>query len=220
VRRVPEMGLGTELIFVEGHSRDNTWGAIVRAKEAHPERRILCLRQTGRGKGNAVHEGFAAASGDILMILDTDLTMPPEELPKFYQALVEGRVEFANGSRLVYPMQARAMRFLNMCANKAIAAGFSWLLGQRLKDTLCGTKALRRDDYREIAANRGYFGDFDPFGDFDLLFGASRLSLRIGDIPIRYQDRTYGETNIRRWRHGWLLLRMMGVAAKRLRFIG
>jgi SAM-dependent methyltransferase len=220
VQRVPEMGLGTELIFVEGHSRDDTWREIERVKSAYPNRRIKALRQTGSGKGNAVREGFAAASGDILMILDTDLTVPPEELPKFYQAVAENRVEFANGSRLVYPMETRAMRFLNMCANKAIAAAFGWLLGQPLKDTLCGTKVLRREDYQMIAAHRDYFGDFDPFGDFDLLFGASKLSLKIGDIPIRYQDRAYGTTNIHRWRHGWLLLRMMIFAAKRVRFIG
>ena len=220
VQRVPELGRGTELIFVEGHSRDDTWGEIERVRAAHPGRRIRSLRQTGRGKGNAVREGFAAAEGEILMILDADLTVAPEELEKFYRAVAENRLEFANGSRLVYPMEARAMRFLNMCANKAIAAAFGWLLGQPLKDTLCGTKVLRRADYERLAANRAYFGDFDPFGDFDLLFGASKLSLKIGDIPVRYQDRTYGQTNIHRWRHGWLLLRMMVFAAGRMRFIG
>ena len=220
VQRIPEMGRETELIFVEGHSRDQTWQEIERVRAAYPHRRIKSLRQTGTGKGNAVREGFAAASGEILMILDADLTMPPEELPKFYRAVAENRAEFANGSRLVYPKQKGAMRFLNMCANKVFGLTFSWLLGQPLKDTLCGTKALRREDYLKIVANRSYFGDFDPFGDFDLLFGASKLGLRIGDIPVRYQDRTYGETNIQRWRHGWLLVRMVVFAARRVRFIG
>ena len=218
VRRTPMMGAGTELIFVEGGSHDDTWAEIERVRAAFPDRRIQARRQTGKGKGNAVREGFAAAGGDILMILDADLTMPPEELPKFHAALTSGRAEFANGCRLVYPMAKHAMQFLNMVANHCFGRMFSWLLGQRLKDTLCGTKVLRRHDYLRIAANRGYFGEFDPFGDFDLLFGADKLNLKIVDIPIRYRERTYGETNIRRWRHGWLLLRMVWFAARKLRF--
>ncbi len=219
VMRTPDMGAWTELIFVEGHSRDDTWAEIERVKAAYPSRRIKTLRQTGAGKGNAVREGFAVAEGDILMILDADLTMPPEELPKFYAVLASGRAEFANGVRLVYPMEERAMQFLNLCANKAFGLMFSWLLGQPLKDTLCGTKVLSRANYEKIAANRAYFGDFDPFGDFDLLFGAGRLNLKIADVPIRYRERTYGSTNIQRWRHGWLLLRMVEFAARKLKFV-
>jgi glycosyltransferase involved in cell wall biosynthesis len=219
VQRTPEMGLGTEMIFVEGHSRDNTWEEIQRVQAAYPRRRIKILRQSGEGKGNAVREGIAASSGDILMILDADLTVPPEELPKFYQALTCGQAEFANGVRLVYPMERHAMRFLNLCANKLFSLSFSWLLGQPVKDTLCGTKALSRKNYDRIAANRKFFGDFDPFGDFDLLFGAAKLNLKITDVPIRYQDRTYGSTNIRRWHHGGLLVRMMAFAARKLKFV-
>ena len=166
-----------------------------------------------------MREGFAQAEGDILMILDTDLTMPPEELPKYVQAVTQGHCEFANGCRLVYPMEDHAMQFLNMLANKTFGVLFSWLLGQRVKDTLCGTKVLRRSDYERIAANRAYFGDFDPFGDFDLIFGADRMNLKIRDIPIRYRDRTYGSTNINRWSHGWLLLRMVLFAARKLKFV-
>jgi SAM-dependent methyltransferase len=219
VQRTPEMGAGTELIFVEGNSTDHTWAEIQRVQAAYPERYIKILQQTGRGKGNAVRDGFAIATGDILMILDADLTMPPEELPKFYRALAEGRCDFANGSRLVYPMEKEAMRFLNMIANHLFGVAFSWLLGQRVKDTLCGTKVLLREDYLKIQANRSYFGDFDPFGDFDLLFGADKLNLKIADVPIRYRDRTYGTTNIHRWRHGWLLLRMVVFAARKLKFV-
>lgn len=153
------------------------------------------------------------------MILDADLTMPPEELPKFYRALVQGHAEFANGCRLVYPMEKRAMRFLNMIANKFFGLAFTWLLDQPIKDTLCGTKVLSRKHYLAIASNRAYFGEFDPFGDFDLLFGADKLNLHITDIPIRYQERTYGTTNIQRWRHGWLLLRMTAFAARKLKFV-
>jgi len=114
----------------------------------------------------------------------------------------------AYGSRLVYPMEHEAMRYLNLLGNKFFSMAFSWLLGERIKDTLCGTKVLFRRDYECIAANRSYFGEFDPFGDFDLLFGASKLNLKILEVPIRYQERTYGETNIHRFTHGWLLLKM------------
>ncbi len=218
IQRTPEMGAGTELIFVEGHSTDGTWSKIQQLAQAHPDRRIVCLQQTGRGKGDAVRAGSAAASGEVLMILDADLTVQPEELPKFYDAIASERAEFANGVRLVYPMQSEAMRFLNLCANKAFGLVFSWLLGQQIKDTLCGTKVMLRSDYERLAAGRAHFGEFDPFGDFDLLFGASRLGLRIVDIPIHYADRTYGTTNIQRWRHGWLLLRMVIIAARKLKF--
>jgi ubiquinone/menaquinone biosynthesis C-methylase UbiE len=219
VKRTPDMGAGTELVFVEGHSKDNTWTEIERVARENPDRRIKILRQTGQGKGDAVRAGFAVAEGDLFMILDADLTVPPEELPKFYEAVVSGRTEFANGSRLVYPMEKAAMRFLNMCANKTFGILFTRILGQPLKDTLCGTKVLRRVNYERIAANRAFFGDFDPFGDFDLLFGAAHLNLKIADVPVRYRDRTYGSTNIHRWRHGWLLLRMVLFAARKLKFV-
>ena len=219
VERTPEMGLGTELIFIEGHSRDNTWEEIQRVAAANPRRRIKVLKQLSAGKGGAVREAFAVATGDLLFILDADLTMPPEDLPKFYEVARSGKAEFANGVRLVYPMEDDSMQFLNMVANEVFGLSFSWLLGQSVKDTLCGTKVLFRADYEAIARNRSYFGDFDPFGDFDLLFGASKLNLRILDMPIRYRARTYGSTNIHRWRHGWLLLRMLAFAARRLKFL-
>jgi len=208
--RTPRMGLWTELIIVDGHSDDGTWEELERCIKVygHQWHRILLLHQSGKGKGQAVHQGFAEAQGDVLMILDSDLTMPPEELPKYYGAIVSGHGEFINGSRLVYPMEGEAMRFLNMIANWVFAKLFSWLLGQSIKDTLCGTKVLWRRDYKEIMANRSYFGEFDPFGDFDLLFGATRLNRQIIDMPIRYRDRAYGDIKIQRWRHGLLLLRM------------
>ena len=218
IRRTPDMGAGTEIIFVEGHSRDGTWAKIQQAVADNPGRQIKIMQQTGRGKGDAVRMGFAAATGDILMILDADLTMPPEELPKFYAVIASGRAEFANGVRLVYPMDEKAMQFLNLCANKTFGIIFTWLLGQPVKDTLCGTKVLSRQHYDQITANRAYFGDFDPFGDFDLLFGAAKLNLKIADVPIRYRERAYGTTNIQRWSHGWLLLRMLWFAARKLKF--
>jgi SAM-dependent methyltransferase len=217
VRRIPPMGESTEIIFIEGHSKDHTWAAIEQAVRDNPHLDIKAMRQTGKGKGNAVREAMDAAGGDVVMILDADLTMPPEELPKFYQLLASNRAEFANGVRLVYPMQDQAMRFLNLCGNKFFSAAFTWALGQSIKDTLCGTKALFRSDYQRIAANRSHFGDFDPFGDFDLLFGADRLQLKIADVPIRYRNRTYGTTNIQRWRHGLLLLRMLLLAVRKIK---
>jgi SAM-dependent methyltransferase len=219
VQRVPEMGAGTEIVFVEGHSRDDTHAAIEAAIARHPERRMRLLRQSGAGKGDAVRRGFAEAEGGVLMILDADLTVAPEDLPRFYRALRSGRGEFINGVRFVYPMEKQAMRFLNFLGNKFFSMAFSWLLGQNVKDTLCGTKVLSRADYDTIAANRSYFGDFDPFGDFDLIFGAAKLDLKIVDMPVRYHERIYGQTNIQRWSHGWLLLRMFSFALRRLKFV-
>jgi glycosyltransferase involved in cell wall biosynthesis len=215
---VPEMGAGTELIFVEGHSTDDTYAAIEREIAKQPGRRARLFRQTGKGKGDAVRLGFSEASGQILMILDADLTVPPEDLPRFCDALREGKGEFVNGVRLVYPMAQQAMRFANLVGNKFFSLAFSWLLGQPIKDTLCGTKILWRADYDRIAANRRYFGDFDPFGDFDLLFGAAKLNLKIVELPVRYRERTYGQTNIQRWHHGWILLKMVAFAAGRIKF--
>jgi hypothetical protein len=219
IDRIPEMGGGTEIIFVEGHSTDDTWASIERAIARHPNRACKLLKQSGKGKGDAVRCGFAAATGDILTILDADLTVPPEDLPAFFEILRTGKADFANGVRLVYPLEDRAMQMANLIGNKFFGLAFSWLLGQRIKDTLCGTKTIWKKDYQLLAANRAYFGDFDPFGDFDLLFGAARLSLKIVDVPVRYRQRTYGQTNIQRWRHGLILLRMVAFAARRMKFI-
>ncbi|MFZ0708559.1 MAG: glycosyltransferase family 2 protein, partial [Terrimicrobiaceae bacterium] len=219
IERMPRLGAETELIFVEGNSTDDTWRVIKALPDTFAHGRIVKLRQTGRGKGNAVREGFRVATGEVLMILDADLTVPPEDLPKFVEVLASGKGDFANGVRLIYPMDGQAMKFANLCANKAFSIVFSWLLGQPVKDTLCGTKALWRADYERIERGRSYFGDFDPFGDFDLLFGADKLNLKIVDVPIRYKERFYGETNIQRWRHGAILLAMVVFAAKRLKFV-
>jgi SAM-dependent methyltransferase len=217
--RTPHMGEWTELVFVEGHSRDSTYAVIEEKIASHPTQRCQLIRQTGTGKGDAVRLGFSRAKGEMLMILDADLTVPPEDLPRFYEALRSGKGEFINGVRLVYPMEKQAMRFLNLLGNKFFSLTFSWLLGQPIKDTLCGTKVLWKRDYENIAARRDYFGDFDPFGDFDLIFGAVKLNLKITDLPIRYRERTYGTTNIQRWKHGWLLLKMVVFAARRIKFV-
>ena len=216
--RVPQMGSGTEIIFVEGNSTDDTYQMIASEIAKRPHCNCKLLKQTGKGKGNAVRNGFDAATGDILMILDADITVPPEDLTRCYNILVSGLGEFVNGVRLVYPMQDEAMRFLNLLGNKFFSWAFSWLIGQPIRDTLCGTKMLWKTDYERIAHNRKYFGDFDPFGDFDLLFGAARLNLKIVEVPIRYRARRYGETNISRWSHGWLLLKMVAFAANRIKF--
>jgi SAM-dependent methyltransferase len=220
IARTPVMGAGTELIFVEGGSTDGTWEAIQTAMKTY--RGPLSLRafqQQGKGKGDAVRVGFGQATGDVLMILDADLTVPPEELPVFYDVIARGLGDYVQGTRLVYPMDPGAMRFFNKLGNIAFSQLFSYLLQQPIKDTLCGTKVLWRRDYERIAAARHFFGDFDPFGDFDLIFGAAKLNLKIVEVPVRYRERVYGETNISRWKHGWLLLKMSGVAAKKLRYV-
>ncbi|MCU0661810.1 MAG: bifunctional class I SAM-dependent methyltransferase/glycosyltransferase family 2 protein [Myxococcota bacterium] len=222
VRKTPRMGKGTELIFVDGHSKDGTLEEIERCisivKELNPELDdVRVFTQPGKGKGDAVRMGFDMAKGDILMILDADITVRPEDLPKFYEALVTGQGEFINGSRLVYPMESQAMRFLNMLANHFFGWTFSWLLEQRLTDTLCGTKVLFREDYERIKAGRAFFGDFDPFMDFDLLFGAAKQNLKIREVPIRYRAREYGDIKIDRFRHGLLLLKMSAIGFKRFK---
>ena len=204
---------------MEGHSRDDTYEVIKREIASHPEWKSKLFQQKGVGKGDAVRLGFEQASGEILMILDADMTVPPEDLRRFYEVLRSGKGEFVNGVRLVYPMEKQAMRFINMVGNKFFSLAFSWLLGQSIKDTLCGTKAMRKEYYELITANRAYFGDFDPFGDFDLLFGAAKLNLKIMEMPIRYRERTHGTTNIHRWHHGWLLLKMVFFASRRIKFI-
>ncbi|MDR0560315.1 MAG: glycosyltransferase [Prevotellaceae bacterium] len=219
VKRTPVFGTSQEFIFIEGNSSDGTWEEMERVKAAYPEKNIKLMQQTGRGKGNAVREAFDAATGDILMILDADLTVAPEELPKFYDALCRNKGEFINGCRLVYPMDKNAMRFLNLLGNKFFGLFFSYLLSQPLKDTLCGTKALFRKDYATIKANRAYFGDFDPFGDFDLLFGAAKQNLKLTEVIIRYRDREYGTTQISRFKHGILLFKMSFFAARKIKFI-
>lgn len=217
--RIPEMGADTEIIFVEGNSTDDTYEVIEQVIAKNPERNCKLLKQPGKGKGDAVRAAFDIATGDILMILDADITVPPEELPRFYNLIKSGEAEFVNGVRLVYPMVDDAMRVANLIGNKFFSWAFSWLLGQPIRDTLCGTKVLWRTDYNRIENNRSYFGDFDPFGDFDLLFGAARLNLKIMEVPIRYRARRYGDTNISRWKHGVLLLKMVMFAARRIKFI-
>lgn len=219
IKRLGLLGKHTEVIFVDGHSQDGTPDEIKRVMDRYPEKDIKFYIQEYSGKGDAVRKGFAEASGDILMILDADLTVPPEDLDKFFHAIDTGKGEFINGCRLVYPLEKQAMRLLNMMGNKFFSLAFTWLLNQRIKDTLCGTKVLSKQNYEKIVANRRFFGDFDPFGDFDLLFGASKLNLKIIEVPIRYRARTYGETQISRFRHGWLLMKMTVFAFFKLKVI-
>jgi SAM-dependent methyltransferase len=217
VQRIPRFCPDIEILFVEGHSKDGTLDEIHRVISAYPDIDIKVIEQDGKGKGDAVRKGLSLARGEVLMILDADLTMPPESLPKFYDAIIQGKGEFINGSRLVYPMEKDAMRILNWMANQGFSWIFTWLLNQRFTDTLCGTKVLAKDHYLQIAADRKYFGDFDPFGDFDLIFGAAKQNLKVIEIPITYANRSYGETQISRFKHGWLLLRMVVFAFRKLK---
>jgi glycosyltransferase involved in cell wall biosynthesis len=245
IDRLPPLGTRTEIIFVDGASTDGTRERILEQIERHPELDIKLIDQVPRkdaaretappeavsvagsqgkqvrmlrlGKGDAVRKGFAAATGDVLFILDSDLTVPPEELPKFLVPIATRKAEFVNGTRLVYPQEDEAMMPIRYLGNKFASLVFTWLLGQPIKDTLCGTKVLRKRDYDRLAANRSYFGDFDPFGDFDLLFGAARLGLRIAEVPVRYRARTFGYSKVKVLEHSPLLLRMMLIGFRRLK---
>lgn len=217
---LPKFGKHIEIIFVEGNSTDDTWSKIKEIQQKYSATHdIKIAQQESKGKADAVRKGYSIATGDILMILDADLTVPPEDLPKFYDAIASGKGDFINGSRLVYQMDKEAMRFLNLLGNRFFSWAFTWLLEQRFKDTLCGTKVIFRTDYYKLVKNKKYFGDFDPFGDFDLIFGAHKLNLKIIEIPIRYRERTYGTTNISRFKHGLILLRMCAFAARKIKFI-
>jgi len=220
VHELPLLGAFTEIIFIEGHSSDNTLSEIERVVTNYRgDKRLSYAVQGGKGKGDAVRKGFDMATGDILAIYDADMTVPPEEVVKFYRALADNRADFINGSRLVYPMEKESMRLLNFFGNKFFSFAFSYIIGQPIKDTLCGTKVLWKKEYEQIKANRSFFGDFDPFGDFDLLFGAVKHNMKIIDMPVHYKERIYGATNISRWKHGWLLLKMTIFAARKLKFI-
>jgi SAM-dependent methyltransferase len=220
ILRMPRFGTHQEILFVEGNSRDGTFEECERVRDAYRDSwDIKVLKQDGKGKGDAVRKGFSAATCDVLMILDADLTMPPEALPKFHTILETGKAEFVNGTRLIYPMEQEAMRPLNLIANRCFAYLFSYLVNTRMTDTLCGTKVLLRKDYEVLARERSYFGDFDPFGDFDLIFGAAKQNLKIIETPIHYKARTFGETQISRFRDGWLLLKMVWFAYRKLKAI-
>ncbi|MFY0607967.1 MAG: glycosyltransferase family 2 protein [Cyclobacteriaceae bacterium] len=218
LRRIPKMSDHDEVIFVEGNSTDDTWDKIQSVQGKSYPFELSCYQQPGKGKADAVRVGFGHAKGDILMILDADMTVPPEELPKFYRAITSGLGEYINGSRMIYPMESKAMRFFNILGNRFFAAAFSYVLGERFRDTLCGTKVMTRSHYNQLISNRSYFGEFDPFGDFDLIFGANKLGLKTIEVPIRYRDRLYGSTNISRWKHGVILLRMLIFASRKIKF--
>jgi SAM-dependent methyltransferase len=220
ILRMPRFGASQEILFVEGNSSDGTFQECERIRDAYKDCwDIKVLKQEGKGKGDAVRKGFVAATGDVLMILDADLTVPPEALPKYHAVIETGKAEFVNGTRLIYPMEQEAMRPLNFIANRCFAYLFSYLVNTRLTDTLCGTKVLLRKDYEMLARERDYFGNFDPFGDFDLIFGAAKQNLKIIETPIHYKARTFGETQISRFRDGWLLLKMVWFAYRKLKAI-
>lgn len=204
---IPDFGKSQEFIFVEGHSTDGTWDEIV--KIGRKRKNVKYFKQKKTGKADAVRLGFSKATGDILMIYDADRTVEGHDLLKFYNALASGIGEFANGSRLIYPMKGQAMQTLNKLGNKLFSLAFSWILGQRFKDTLCGTKVFFRGDYLKFKHSKS-----DPFGDFDLIFGAIRNNLKVVEIPVRYKEREYGSTNISRFKHGLMLLRNVFAALK------
>jgi hypothetical protein len=209
---IPKFGKWQEIIFVEGHSTDATWEKVMTEKSKR--RNVVILKQKGKGKADAVWQGFAKAKGDVLIIYDADRTVDANDLPKFYNALASHSNAFINGGRMIYPMENQAMQTLNKIGNKIFGSLFTWILGQRFKDTLCGTKALFRKDYLYMKKHNKKYFKMDPFGDFALIFGAIKNNLKVIEIPVRYKEREYGSTNISRFRHGLILLRMTLIAFK------
>lgn len=206
---IPRFGKFQEFIFTEGYSKDNTWGEIEKEIKRNHKKylTVVAFKQRGKGKARAIWQGLKKAKGDILMVYDADRTVNPKDLTKFYNVLSAGFGEFANGNRLLYPMEGDAMQTLNKIGNLIFSWLFTWILGQRFKDTLCGTKAFWAKDFARFK-----YSHTDPFGDFDLIFGAIRKNLKVVDIPVRYKERVYGATNINRFYHGLLLLKMTFLA--------
>ena len=223
IKRLPRFTDDIEVIFVEGNSSDGTWEEINKVikvnKKIDKKLKIKAYKQPSKGKADAVFYAFDQATNDILIILDGDLTVGPETLKKFWDKISTGEAEYINGSRLIYPMDNNAMRFLNYIANKIFSILFTWLLGQRFTDTLCGTKVISKKNYLRAKKKNKDLGNFDPFGDFFIIFGASRLCLKINEVPIRYKARVYGETQISRFSHGVLLIKMLIFAFLKIKAI-
>ena len=209
VRRIPGLAGRTEILFCDDQSTDGTAEEVLRVQAAYPDKNIRLKCGPGVCKSRNVWTGFNAATGDILMILDADLTTIPEELPYFIDVISSGQAEFVNGSRLVYPVPKGAMNGANMLGNKFFSVAFTYLLGQRVKDTLCGTKVLWRNDWERIKPFLGTWGTEDRWGDYELLFGAAKLNLKILDLPVHYQERIYGSTKMTKvFRNGLVMLKM------------
>jgi SAM-dependent methyltransferase len=218
--RIPIMGKHTEIIFCDDQSEDGTRDEILRVMELFPEKDIKLVHGPGICKAKNVWSGFDSAKGDILMILDADLTVIPEELPYFFQTIVEGAGDFINGSRLIYPTQENAMKFFNVLGNKFFSLFFSYIMGQKIKDTLCGTKVLWREDYFRLKKYIGTWGKIDLWGDYDLLFGATKTNLKIVDLPVHYFERTYGQTKMKKViLNGLRMLNISLAALFKLKFV-
>jgi hypothetical protein len=210
VEGLAKLEIPLELIFVEGHSTDGTGSEIERVvRDNSHSIPIRSFQQSGIGKADAVRLGCHHASGELIAILDADLTIAPEVLRQFYEAYCSAAGDFITGDRMRLPMERGAMRRLNRWGNKLFAMWLSRILETRIDDPLCGLKMFARSDAASFARWRKQFGACDPFGDFELLVPAATMGLRIHHIPVHYLARRYGATNIRRFRDGWALFRMV-----------
>ena len=218
-RASPRLGSGTEIIFCDDKSNDGTADEVRRQQTLHPDREIQLYEGPGICKALNVRTAFDRAKDDILMIFYADLTTMPEELPYFYDTIATGRAEFVNGSRFIFPMEGVAMAPLNLIGNRFLSWLVSMAIGQHVSDTLCGTKVLWRRDWPAILGLAKLWGTNDRWGDYDLLFGAAKLHLRIVDLPVHYQERVSSVTKMtRRFHNGFIMLRMCGAAFIKFKF--
>ncbi len=207
LNQIPELEEDHEIILAIGDSEDKTYEVAKEIKEARCwPFEVKVIKQTGKGKANAVWEAVEEASKEVIIILDADISVNPETIVQFNSVIDTGKASFVNGTRLIYGMESGAMRIVNNLGNRIFQYIVSIIIGQKITDSLCGTKVFFRKDFNKIKLWKELVQMKDPFGDFDMIFTAGYFGLKILEIPVRYQARVYGVTQIKRFRDGYKLI--------------